>query len=151
MTNREFIERAGQLSAEAEHLYSFSKRRKETLGTARERAIKITAEAASADGTIRATVDVGGMLAKLVVAPEALGRELADRITAVVQEAAAKARAAVGEVYAPLRAEGVVRDMPVLLPEPEVPPVPRVVVESDEELSFEDRPSVLGRKRRGTW
>lgn len=144
-TSAELTERARQLSAEAEHLYSVTRRRKETLLAAKEHALKITGEAASPDGSVRATVDVGGMLTELDLAPDALRTrpgELAQLVTTVTQHAAARARAAVQEVYAPLRSEGIVRDMPILLPEPPTKVVPSTVQrreQLEDEPSYEDR------------
>lgn len=135
-------ERARQLTAEAEHLYSVTKRRKEALRTAKEQALKATGEAASPDGSVRATVDAGGMLTDLVLSAKALRadpHDLATLVTTVTQQAAARARAAVREVYEPLRGEGVVRGMPVLLPGPAPEAEPPQRKETEEEASFEER------------
>lgn len=149
LTTAEITERARQLTAEAEHLYSKTKRRNETLRAAREQAIKITGEASSPDGSVRATVDVGGMLTKLVLAPDAMRREadeLAELVTTATQHAAARARAAAEEVYAPLRNEGMVRDMPVLLPKPALAAAPSKRPrrqQFDDEPFYEDARSML--------
>lgn len=146
MTEPEPTARAHELSAEAEHLYGLTIRRKESMLAAREQAIKVTGEAASPDGSIQATVDVGGMLTRLVLSPRALRREpdeLARLITAVTQRAAASARASVREIFAPLQKEGMVRDTPVLLPEPATPAEPGRRADYDEEASYEDAPSVF--------
>lgn len=138
MTDPSVIERARQLSAEAEHLYGVTKRRKEALRVAKEQALKITGEASSPDGSVRATVDAGGMLTDLVLTDKARRMaDLADVITTVTQEAAARARAAVRETYEPLRGEGIVRGVPVLLPGP-APQQPRRQ-EVEEEASYEER------------
>jgi hypothetical protein len=138
MTDTSLTERARQLSAEAEHLYSVTKRRKETLCAAKEQALEVTGEASSPDGSVRATVDAGGMLTDLVLTDRARRMPgLAGVITTVTQEAAARARAAVRETYEPLRREGIVRGMPVLLPGP-APQQPRRQ-EVEEEASYEER------------
>jgi hypothetical protein len=146
----EIGERARQLSAEAEHLYGVTKRRKEALRAATEQALKATGEAASRDGSVRATVDAGGMLTNLALTAEALRTkpdDLADLIVAVTRQAATLAREAVRETYEPLRNE---RGMPVLLPEPaprsEPPNRPRRK-EVEEEASYEER-TITRRARR---
>lgn len=147
----ELDERARQLSAEAEHLYSMTKRRKEALRSAEASVRNATGDAASRDGSVRATVDAGGMLTSLVLTPGALRTnpgELAALITEVTQQAAARARADVRQVYEALRGEGVVRNMPSLLPEPEVePPTPPVRKAYEEEAPFEER-SITRRRGR---
>ncbi|HEX6356192.1 YbaB/EbfC family nucleoid-associated protein [Actinophytocola sp.] len=138
-------ERARQLSADAEHLYGVTKRRKEALRAANEQALQVTGEATARDGSVRATVDAGGMLTDLALSAETLRSDptdLARLVTAVTQQAAARARAAVRDVYESLRDERVVRGIPVLLPEPVVQEeranLPRRV-EFDEEASYEER------------
>lgn len=146
MTDQELTERAGQLAAEAQHLYGVTKRRKEALRAAKEHALNVTGEAAAPDGSVRATVDAGGMLTDLVFTADALRTapgDLAGLIVEVAQQAAAGARAAVRETYEPLRNEGIVRGMPVLPPGPApapapAPPTPRRKAR-DEEASFEER------------
>jgi hypothetical protein len=141
----ELTERARQLSAEAEHLYGVTKRRKEAVRAATQQAIEVTGEASSQDGSVCATVDAGGMLTNLVLSAKAAEvdpGDLAALVTAVTQQAAARARAAVQDVYERLRNEGVTRGMPVLLPGPapetEPPKQPRRS-EFEEEASFEER------------
>ena len=136
--------RAAQLTAQSEELYSRVHRRNETLAAARAQAIGMTGSASSPDGAVRATVDAGGMLTGLVLTPAVQQlnvRQLAALVVSVTQEAAAQARGAVRLVYSPLQNEGVVRDMPVLLPEaaPAPPPAPaapvRRPVHRDEDFS----------------
>jgi hypothetical protein len=141
----DLTERARQLSAEAEHVYGVTKRRKEALLTAKEQALKSTGEAESRDGSVRATVDAGGMLTNLTLATEALRMkpgDLAGLVTTVTQQAAVRAREAVWQTYESLRNEGIVRGMPVLLPgptpQPEPPRHPRRK-EAEEEASYEER------------
>ncbi|MBB5807801.1 hypothetical protein F4560_007569 [Saccharothrix ecbatanensis] len=127
-SSEELNRRAAQLTEQAAHLYSRVHRRNETLRAARERAIAATGEASSPDGSVRVSVDAGGMLTGLELAPSALGqdpRRLAALVVGIAQEAAGRARAAVRDVYTPLQNEGVVREAPVLLPEPPTrPPTP---------------------------
>jgi hypothetical protein len=140
MTDPSLTERARQLSAEAEHLYGVTRRRKEALRAAKEQALKVTGEASSPDGSVRATVDAGGMLTDLALTAKALRTtDLAGVITTVTQDAAARARAAVREMYEPLRGEGIVREMPVLLPEPAPRPEQPRRQEAEEEASYEER------------
>ncbi|WP_053716213.1 YbaB/EbfC family nucleoid-associated protein [Saccharothrix sp. NRRL B-16348] len=126
MNSDELNRRAGELTARAADLYSRVHRREETLRAARERAVAATGEASAPDGSVRVTVDAGGMVTGLELAPSALASNparLAALVVRVAQEAAGQARAAVREVYTPLQREGVLRDAPVLLPEPTSPRV----------------------------
>lgn len=144
----EFVEQARELGAQAEHLYGVTKRRKEALRVAEQQALRAAGEAASPDGAVRVTVDAGGMVTDLVLSRDAMRLapgDLAALVTSVVQEAAGRARAAVRGVYEPLRDEGIVRGLPVLLPAPQAaPPVRRVMPE--EETSYEER-SITRRRR----
>lgn len=149
----ELTERARQLGAEAEHLFSVTKRRREAVAAATEHALAVTGEAASSDGSVRVTVDAGGMLTELVFSSAALSvapADLARLVTTVTQKAAARARSAARETFGPLRESGVVRGMPVLLPEPMAEPEPPAKPRrraSDEEEPFEERTIV--RRRAG--
>ncbi|MDQ3785614.1 MAG: YbaB/EbfC family nucleoid-associated protein [Actinomycetota bacterium] len=148
----ELDERARQLSAEAQHLYSITKRRKEALRSAEERARSATGEAVSQDGSVHASVDAGGMLTGLVLTPAALRKspgELASLVTEVTRQATARARADVRQVYESLRDEGVLRSVPSLLPEPDVRQPPRARREEhEEEASYEERSITRRRGRR---
>ena len=124
MNSAELNARAAQLTEQLAHTYSRVHRRNETLRAAREQAVAATGEASSSDGAVRAMVDAGGMLTGLVLSPAVSGmnpRQLAALVVQVTQQAAASARAAVRGVYTPLRNEGVLRDEPLLLPEPAAP------------------------------
>ncbi len=72
-------------------------------------ALTATGEAASHDGTVRATVDATGVLTALNVTPALFDRTTPDRlartIVATVQAAAAQARARAADAFASLRAE----------------------------------------------
>lgn len=150
MTEPNLIEQASQLSAQAEHLYSVTKRRKEALRLAEQQALQAAGDAVSPDGSVRVTVDAGGTVTDLALTPDAMRLtpgDLAALVTSVIQEAAGRARAAVRGVYEPLRSEGIVRGMPVLLPSPAPRterPARRVVPE--EEDSYEER--TITRRRR---
>lgn len=144
LNSAEINARAAQVTEHAAHLHTMAARRRATLDAARSQAVGVTGSASSPDGVVRATVDAGGMLTGLVLAPAAQQlnvRQLAALVLQVTQEAAAQARGAVREVYTPLRKEGVVRDMPVLLPETAPPPAPapavpvRRPVHRDEDFS----------------
>lgn len=140
-SDTELTERARQLGAEAEHLYGVTKRRKDAARAARRQALEASGEASSPDGAVRVTVDAGGMLTDLVLTAKALRKDPADLaglITVVTQQAAASARAAVRKVYEPLRDEGIVRELPVLLPEIAAPAPPRPK-DYEEEAPFEER------------
>lgn len=137
-TSSEFVRRASALAEQAEHLYSRTKQRNEALTSARETALRAVGEAASVDQSVRATVDAGGMLTDLVLTSEALRQkpgDLADKVIAVAQDAAAKARGTVRQLYAALESEGILRESPVLLPEP----APRAVARSQHVGDDQDR------------
>lgn len=127
LNSAEINARAAQITERAAHLHTNAARRRATLDAARTQAVGVTGSASSPDGAVRATVDAGGMLTGLVLTPAVQQlnvRQLGDLVLRTAQEAAAQARGAVREVYRPLQNEGVVRDMPVLLPEPAPAPVP---------------------------
>lgn len=140
MNSEELNRRAAELTGRAADLYSRVHRREETLRVARERAVAATGEASSPDGSVRVTVDAGGMVTGLDLAPSAPASDpsrLAALVVRVAQEAAGRARAAVRAVYTPLQREGVLRDAPVLLPEPSPahqapPPRPRPQPRDDD-------------------
>jgi hypothetical protein len=121
-TSGDFVARAAALADQAEHLYSRTKLRNEAIATTREAALRTVGEAAAADQSVRATVDAGGMLTNLVLTPAALKlspADLADQVVMIAQDAAAKARGTVRHLYADLESEGIVRESPLLLPEPQ--------------------------------
>ncbi|TDV53740.1 YbaB/EbfC family nucleoid-associated protein [Actinophytocola oryzae] len=140
----DFVEQARQLGAEAAHLYSVTRRRKEALRGAEQQALQATGTASSPDGEVQVTVDAGGMVTGLELTRAALRRnpgDLAALVTSVIQEAAGQARAAVRDVYEPLRGEGIVRGIPVLMPAPDAePPTRRRRTDPVEEAPFEERP-----------
>ncbi|MFC4855638.1 hypothetical protein [Actinophytocola glycyrrhizae] len=141
-------DRARRLSDEAAHVYSVTRRRKEALRAAEARALKVSGEAASHDGSVRARVDAGGMLTELVLTDKALRSgpgELARLVTTVTQRAAADARSSVRDTYDRLRDEGIVRGVPVLLPAPQTE-APQRPGKPEEEASYEERSVV---RRRG--
>jgi hypothetical protein len=105
----------GGLSEHSAQLVAAAQRRAEAAAEAESRVRAITATASSSDGSVRATVDAGGMLTGLFVASNP---ELARKIVEAVQQAAAQARMQTRRVYEPLHARGLLRDPPLLLPEP---------------------------------
>jgi hypothetical protein len=103
--------------------------------------------ASSPDGAVRVRVDACGMLTDVKLSPAALRQDagrLAHAVLSVSQEAAAQARSAVHDVYVPLRNEGLVGELPVLLAEtkPVAPPKPPAGTRrlDDEELDDEEMP-----------
>ncbi|GGU24138.1 YbaB/EbfC family nucleoid-associated protein [Lentzea flava] len=116
------------LVAQGAFLLEKAKRRREALHAAERQSVTETGEASSPDGLVRARVDAGGMLTSLFLAPGVHRldpRELAALITSVTQQAAAGPRAAVRRTYTQLHNEGLVKQMPPLLPEPPAPPPAR--------------------------
>jgi hypothetical protein len=131
------------LAAQGSFLLEKAKRRRDALLAAQHQSSSEIGEASSSDGLVRARVDAGGMLTGLFLAPgvrQLDPRELATLITSVTQQAAAVPRAAIRRTYEQLHNEGLVKQMPALLPEPVVtPPVsrPRRPEPADDET---DRP-----------
>lgn len=135
-------DQARQLTEQASYLSDRARRRMEAVRSTRESALASTGEASAPDGSVRVVVDAGGMLTGLVLAPAALQqnpRQLATSILQVTQEAATAARAGVRQAFTRLENEGLVKHMPLLLPEvsvaPPVSPPPvrrRPVVDDDE-------------------
>lgn len=136
---------AGQLVEQASFLSDRARRRLEAVQSTRESALASVGEASTPDGSVRATVDAGGMLTGLVLAPAALQqnpRQLTAAILRTAQQAASAARAGVRQAYTRLENEGLVKHMPLLLPEVSVappvsappPPVRRRSMADDDEF-----------------
>ncbi|MFD7653114.1 YbaB/EbfC family nucleoid-associated protein [Actinosynnema sp. NPDC059797] len=89
------------------------------LRETQERAMAITATAASPDGSVRATVDSAGALTKLEFSANAFDRTTPDRLarltTETVSQAVAKARTELNEVLAPAQ-QGPSIDLSEMLP-----------------------------------
>ncbi|MFD4668944.1 YbaB/EbfC family nucleoid-associated protein [Lentzea sp. NPDC058450] len=118
-----------ELAAQGSFLLEKAKRRRDALEAVQRQSAAEIGEASSPDGLVRARVDAGGMLTGLFLAPgvrQLDPRELAALITSVTQQAAAGPRAAVRRNYEQLQNEGVLKQMPSLLPEPVVAPPPPV-------------------------
>ncbi|GLZ31150.1 hypothetical protein Lesp02_33380 [Lentzea sp. NBRC 105346] len=125
MTDPGFSESMDQLVAQGAYLLERAKRRHEAVQSTREQALRTTGEAASSDGQVRVVVDGGGMVTSLVLGPGVLQqnpRQLAAVITEVCQLAASRARAGIWQAYTRLENEGLLKHMPLLLPEPVAPP-----------------------------
>lgn len=115
------------LVAQSQFLLEKAIRRRDSLQAADRQAVTETGEATSPDGLVRARVDAGGMLTSLFLAPgvrQLDPRELAALITTVTQQAAAQPRAAIRRTFTQLHNEGLVKQMPALLPEPAAPAPP---------------------------
>ncbi|MFJ5990500.1 YbaB/EbfC family nucleoid-associated protein [Lentzea sp. NPDC092896] len=117
-----------ELAAQGSFLLERAKRRRDTLLAAQHQSSSEVGEASSSDGLVRARVDAGGMLTGLFLAPgvrQLDPRALAALITSVTQQAAAVPRAAIRRTYEQLNDEGLLKQMPALLPVPVVAPVSR--------------------------
>jgi hypothetical protein len=97
------------------------KRRNEALLQAQSRMKSTTATATSPDNAVQVTVDAGGMLIDLRVSPTARG-DIARLVLDTAQRAAAQVRSETHRLHEQLRAEGVLRDLPLLPPQPTSPP-----------------------------
>jgi hypothetical protein len=137
---------ASGLSQHSAQLVAAAQRRAEAAANAEAQVRAISATAASSDGGVRATVDAGGMLTSLFVASNP---ELARRIVEAVQQAAAQARAQARRVYEPLHAKGLLRDPPLLLPEP-VPAQP-AAPQARPRRQFDDQEELRGVLRDEPW
>lgn len=107
--------RAAALQEAAGERLSRMKRRNEALLRAQSQMKNITATATSPDNAVQATVDSGGMLVDLRISPTAKG-DLARVVVETAQRAAAQVRAETQRLHEELRAEGVLRDIPLLPP-----------------------------------
>jgi len=117
--------RIAELQERSSRRVTNTKRRTEAVLAAQSQVRAVTATASNADGSVRATVDAGGMLTKLFASPGVA----ANVIVEVVQRAAADARAQVKAICDPLRQEGLLRDPAIDPPGPapvQAPPPPRV-------------------------
>jgi DNA-binding protein YbaB len=124
----------------------------------REQALAVSGEASSRDGTIRVVVDSTGVVTSLTLAPSVFERGTPERlgvaIVATVQEAAAKARAAMTAAMEPIRADGAAaRAATAAVPGLEelrfgVPEVPRTAVDpTGEQDPWRPEPEPAPRRR----
>ncbi|MEU4446755.1 YbaB/EbfC family nucleoid-associated protein [Actinosynnema sp. NPDC050801] len=113
--------RAAALQEATGERLSRMKRRNEALLQAQSRMRSTTATATSPDNAVQATVDSGGMLIDLRVSPTARG-DIARLVLDTAQRAAAQIRSETHRLHEQLRAEGVLRDIPLLPPQPTSPP-----------------------------
>lgn len=135
------------LSQQSAQLVAAAQRRAEATANAEAQVRAITATASSSDGGVRATVDAGGMLTGLFVASNP---ELARKIVEAVQQAAAQARLQTRRVYEPLHARGLLRDPPLLLPEP-APAQPPQAPPARPRPQFDDEEQLRGVLRDEPW
>jgi DNA-binding protein YbaB len=139
LTPEQRVARVRELRQEADAAMSAYQSRIAAAGQARERALGVTGQASSRDGSVRVTVDSTGVVTGLELAPSALEKytpeKLSTAIVATIQEAAAQARATMAEAMAPLRESGAAaRAATAGVPELaalrfEVPAVPRTATD----------------------
>jgi DNA-binding protein YbaB len=115
--------RAAALQEATGERLSRMKRRNEAMLQAQSRMKNITATATSPDNAVQATVDSGGMLVDLRISPTAKG-DIARLVVDAVQRAAAQVRSETHRLHEELRAEGVLRDIPLLPTAPTPQPTP---------------------------
>ena len=111
----------------------------------------MTASAASADGAVRVTADVGGMPTALDLSPTALRmppQRLASSILDTCQRAATQARAAARQKFDRLGDRARPADLPLLLPESPSPAPARRQSQPTEDDFDGPRDSWLVKKRR---
>jgi YbaB/EbfC DNA-binding family len=138
LTPVERVGRVRELRQEADAAITAYRSRIVAAGQARERALAVTGEARSRDGSVRAEVDATGVVTGLTLGPGARNgtpETLATTIVATIQEAAARARTAMADAMAPLRAGGeATRSATAAVPELaalrfELPAVPRTAID----------------------
>lgn len=145
--------RAAELNEVARQLAADVAERREATQAARQEALSVTGSAASADGAVRVTADVGGMPTTLDLSAMALRmppQRLASSILDTCQRAATQARAAAREKFDRLGDRARPADLPLLLPEsPSPSPAPARRQSQPTEDDFDGpRDSWLVKKRR---
>jgi hypothetical protein len=106
---------AERVNAQSDHLRAKTSQRRLAREWAEKEVAAVRGTAASGDGLVRATVDNAGVLLELELSPLARRAGAVDLglvITSVVQQAAARARNQVREVYSTLQNEGVIKALP---------------------------------------
>jgi len=103
-------ERVAELQRQAADTMTALQERITAAAEVRERAMSVSGQASSQDGTVTAVVDSTGVVTSLTFAPSTFDRntpeKLASTVVAVIQQAAAKARADMAEAMTPIRAGG---------------------------------------------
>lgn len=98
-----------------------------------ERAMSVSGEARSQDGTVTAVVDSTGVVTSLTFGPSTFDKntpeKLASTVVAVIQQAAARARADMAAAMAPIRAGADARVPELDALRFDVPPVPHTAVD----------------------
>jgi DNA-binding protein YbaB len=101
-------ERVADLQRQADDTMSALQERITAAAEVRERAMSVSGSASSEDGTVTVVVDSTGVVTSLTFAPSVFDRNTPDRlastVVAVIQQAAARARADMTEAMAPIRA-----------------------------------------------
>jgi DNA-binding protein YbaB len=101
--------RVAELQRQADDTMAALRERITAATEVRERAMSVSGEASSHDGTVTAVVDSTGVVTSLTFAPSVFDRntpeKLASTVVAVIQKAAAKARADMAEAMAPIRSD----------------------------------------------
>jgi DNA-binding protein YbaB len=135
LTPAQRVARVAALQREADDAMAALTDRVAAARTVSERALTVSGEASSRDGTVRVVVDPTGVVTSLTLAPTAFERGTPERlstaIVATAQEAAAKARAAMTDAMAPIRGPSAAT---AAIPELDalrfaVPEVPRTAVD----------------------
>lgn len=110
LTPEQRVAEVAELRGQADTVMSDLKAKLAAVRESQGRALAVTGESTSRDGSVRATVDATGVVTRLTFAPSAFERSTPDKLAqtavATIQAAAAKARASVSETLAPLTAEG---------------------------------------------
>jgi DNA-binding protein YbaB len=109
LTPEQRQERVAGLRGQAEGVLSELREKLAAVRETQSQALAVMGEATSRDGSVRVMVDATGVVTSLTFAPSAFERgspeKLAQATVATIQAAAAQARAKVGEVLGPLRAQ----------------------------------------------
>lgn len=156
MTNSEWsaadlTARATELNEVARQLAADVAERREATQAARQEALAVTGSAASPDGSVRVTSDVGGMPTALELSPTAQRvppQRLASLVLDTCQRAAAQARAAAREKFDQLGDRARPADVPLLLPVSPSPAPAQRQPQSTEDDFDGPRDSWLVKRRR---
>lgn len=110
LTPEQRVAKVAELRGQADQVMSDLRAKLAAVREAQGKALAVTGESTSRDGSVRAVVDATGVVTALTFAPSAFERSTPDKLAqtavATIQAAAAKARATVSENLAPMTAEG---------------------------------------------
>jgi DNA-binding protein YbaB len=126
--------RVAELQRQAADTMAALQQRITAAAQVHERAMSVSGQASSQDGTVTAVVDSTGVVTSLAFGPSTFDRntpeKLASTVVAVIQQAAARARADMAEAMAPIRAGGDAVHVPELdALRFDVPAVPHTAVD----------------------